>query len=49
MMIVNCTGIMIIIYGFTRRSSERARTVSWNCCKIDGEDVKRQEGMIIRG
>ncbi len=25
------------------------RTVSWNCCEIDGDDVKRQEGMIIRG
>ena len=41
-------GIWIIIYGFTRRSGRRARTVLWNCCKIDGEDVKRQEGMIIR-
>ena len=42
-------GIRIIIYVFTRRSSGRARTVSWNCCGSDGKDVKRQEGMIIRG
>jgi hypothetical protein len=43
------TGIRIIIYGFTRRSSGRARTVSWNCCGGDGNAVKSQEGVIIRG
>jgi hypothetical protein len=43
------TGIRIIIYEFTRRSSGKARTVSWNCCKIDSEDVKRLERLIIRG
>jgi hypothetical protein len=41
--------IRIIIYGFTKRSSRRAHTVSWNCCGSDGKDVKSQEGMIIRG
>ena len=48
-MTANRTAIRIIIYGFTKRSSGRARTVSWKCCKIDGEDVKGQEGVIIRG
>jgi hypothetical protein len=47
-MTANCTVISIIIYGFTKRSSGRARTVSWNCCKNDGEDVKGQEGVILR-
>ncbi len=42
------TAIRIIIYGFTRRSSRRARTDSWNCCGSDDKDVKRQDGMIIR-
>jgi hypothetical protein len=43
------TGIRIIIYGFTKRSSGKAHTVSWNCCGGDGNDVRGQEGMIIRG
>ena len=43
------TVIRIIIYGFTERSSRRARIVSWNCCGGDGNDVKSQERLIIRG
>jgi hypothetical protein len=39
------TVIRIIIYGFTRRSGRRAHTVSWSCCKIDGDDVMGQEDM----
>jgi hypothetical protein len=46
-MTANRTGIRIIIYEFTKRSSGKAHTVSWNCCGSDGKDVKRQEGMII--
>ena len=42
------TAIRIIIYGFTKRSSGGARTVSWNCCGGDGNDGKVQEGVIIR-
>ena len=48
-MTANRTGIRIIIYGFTKRSSGRARTVSWNCCGGDANDVKGQERLIIRG
>ena len=48
MMMAIRTVIRIIIYGLTRRSSRRARTVLWNCCGSDEFDVKGQEGLIIR-
>jgi hypothetical protein len=44
----NRTAIRIIIYGFTKRSSGGARTVSWNCCGGDDNDGKGLEGRTIR-